>query len=59
MCIGIEGGDLLCEDRSGHYGHRILVVNSEENRTLRRPKYRRKNNTAKGIKTRMKGRVLF
>ena len=59
MRIEIEGSDLLCEDRSGHYERRILVVNSEENRPLGRPIYRRKNNTAKEIKTRMKGRILF
>jgi hypothetical protein len=58
MCIGIEGSDLICEDCSGHYAHKILVVTSEENRPLGRSRYRRKNNTAKEIKTRMKGRIL-
>jgi hypothetical protein len=58
MCIGIEGSDLLSEDCSGNYAHRILVVNSEENRPLGRPRYWRKNNSTKQIKTRMKGRIL-
>jgi len=58
MCIGIEGSDLFCEDYSGNYAHRILVVNSEETRPLGRPRYLRKNNTVKEIKTRMKERIL-
>jgi hypothetical protein len=59
MCIEIEGSDVLCEDCSGHYAHRILVVNSEENRPLGRTRYRLNNNTTKEIKTRMNGPILI